>query len=86
MSMKNANVFLAFKSKMAKLTDTEKFWLMNRMAFEANYEISQTTPNVLNSKLEGLLRLPVSTQNTVEWWWALRELSCAPLFYKILRI
>ena len=84
--MRNACTFLYFRSKMARLTDSEKFWVMNRMAFElANYNrLNELNP--LNKKLELHLRKPVHEQNKVEWWWALRKLSAAPQFYTILRM
>ena len=84
--MKNACTFLYFRNKMARLTDSEKFWVMNRMAFElGNYHrLNEKIP--LNIRLEQHLRRSVSEQNRVEWWWTLRKLSAAPQFYTILRM
>ena len=80
--MKNACTYLYFKSQMDKLTDTEKFWLTNRMVYAFNYQPTKTD---LDYQLDMLLRQPIPVQNTVEWWHALRAVSGAPLFYKILR-
>ena len=84
--MRNASTFLYFKSKMARLTDSEKFWVMNRMAFELGNYNRTTELNQLNKLLELHLRRSVCEQNKVEWWWALRKLSAAPQFYTILRM
>lgn len=80
--MKNASTYLYFKSQMAKLTDSEKFWLTNRMVYAMVLEPYKTD---YDNTLEMLLRQPVVIQNTVEWWRALRSVSVAPLFYRILR-
>jgi hypothetical protein len=84
--MKNASTYLYFRSKMARLTDSEKFWVMNRMAFELGNYNRTTELNLLNKQLELYLRKPVHEQNKVEWWLALRKLSAAPQFYTILRM
>ena len=84
--MKNASTYLYFRSRMDKLTDAEKFWTMNRMAFELSNYNKLNELNPLNKKLELHLRRSVSEQNRVEWWWSLRKLSAAPQFYTILRI
>jgi len=84
--MKNACTYLYFRSKMARLTDAEKFWVMNRMAFELGNYNRLNEVNLLNKQLEQHLRRSVNEQNKVEWWWALRKLSAAPQFYTILRM
>ena len=84
--MRNACTYLYFRSRMARLTDAEKFWVMNKMAFElANYNRLNEKDH-LNIKLERHLRRSVTEQNSVEWWLALRKLSAAPQFYSILRM
>ena len=71
---------------MLRLTDAEKFWVMNKMAFELSNYNRLNEVNHLNKKLEQHLRCSVSEQNRVEWWWSLRKLSAAQQFYKILRM
>jgi hypothetical protein len=80
--MKNACTYLYFRSKMNKLTDSQKFWVMNHLATYLSWEPEKTH---LDELLEAHLRCSVPVQNKDEWWWALRNLSEAPLFYKILR-
>lgn len=80
--MKNAATYLYFKSLMGKLPDAEKFWLTNHMVYAFNHEGAKTD---LDRRLEFLLKQPIAVQNTVEWWQCLRQVSEAPMFYKILR-
>ena len=81
--MKNACTFLYFRSKIQKLPDGEKFWIMNRMIFEIQ---NDNNKDRLNYLLELHLKRPISELRNSEWWLKLRTLSSAPLFYKILRI
>jgi len=83
--MKNASTFQYFRSKMAKLTDSQKFWVMNHMAYFLSCQ-NALCPEHLNVMLQHHLSKSVSEQNTATWWLTLRELSSASLFYKTLRL
>lgn len=68
---------------MGKLTDSEKFWVTNKMVYFLVCENA-----VVYNELNHLLRMHLSKpeQNTDAWWMVLRTLSSAPAFYKTLRL
>jgi hypothetical protein len=83
--MKNACTFLNFRNKMGKLTDSEKFWVVNKMVYFLVCE-NAINYNELNYLLRLHLSKPIQETNSDTWWWALRTLSSAPAFYKTLRL
>ena len=90
MTMLNAAVYLKFQSDMAKITDYEKFYIMNRMVnfinLIRNFDLTDTDyNNPLNLKLEQHLRCTVQNQKKPEWWIQLRKLCSASLFHSTLR-
>ena len=62
--MKNSSTFLYFRSKIIKLNNSEKFWIMNRMAFELQSEIKICELNYKNYLLENHLSLRESLSFT----------------------
>lgn len=81
--MLNAHIYLSFKRKMGQLTGTEKMFVMNRVLYELTVDKLSESKIGLNARLVELFSCSVAEQNTSEWWWALRNVSSASLFYKL---
>jgi hypothetical protein len=85
--MKHHASYLLFKANYAKMTDSERFFLFNRLIHvlsEARLESQLYRYDPRVAALEHHLRTPIQRIDQV-WWMQLRGLTEAPLFSTVLR-
>ena len=85
--MRHAASYLLFKRNYAKMTDSERYFLMNRIVHVLEGELTENVlyrSHILTMYLLRHLRVPIQYIDEV-WWMRLRPLTEAPLFSVVLR-